>query len=59
MPAVVYNTLPMTSGVAEYSVSGFGPRKSVFRRQAICSRLKLSLVIWSACEYRWLARLLP
>jgi hypothetical protein len=50
MPAVVYNTRSTSNGVAEYSVSGRGPRKSVFSRHAICSLLKLSLVIWSAGE---------
>jgi hypothetical protein len=50
VPAVVYSVRSTSIGVAEYSVSGLGPRESVFSRQAISSWSKFSLVIWSAGE---------
>ena len=58
-PAVVYRTPPTISGVDWKLYSGVGPKLWVFRRQAISKSLKLSALIWSAGEYRVLARSPP
>src|SRR5436189_5600716 len=51
VPAVVYRTPLIISGVPSSLYSGRGPRLSVLKRHATSSLLKLAALIWSSGEY--------
>src|SRR5712692_6586357 len=51
VPAVVYSTPLIISGVPSSLYSGRVPRLSVLKRQATSSLLKFEALIWSSGEY--------